>query len=384
MASSLLDLRPDTSPSSDDTFRFGIEEEYFLADATTMAVASRTPEALFNKLAENGGVIKREMLQAQLEIATRPHTDTSSARRELQELRETAAQAAAEHGLMILACGTHPTALWRGIQQSPKARYDDVMECLQMLGQRNMVCGMHVHVEVPEPERRIDIMARMTPYLPLLIALSTSSPFWQSQCTGLKSYRLAAYDELPRTGIPELFRCSEDYESYLSALTSSGAIEDATHVWWSIRPSQTYPTLELRATDSCTRVDDALAIAVLYRCMVRSLYRNPAMNAELGAVDRAIAVENKWRAQRYGVEGTFVTKHGAVSIPDMLEQVIEDIEADVEALDCLDEIYHCRSIAADGTSADAQLRLFRQHRARGSDAALQVVTRWIADATLAA
>jgi carboxylate-amine ligase len=192
MASSLLDLRPDTSPSSDDTFRFGIEEEYFLADATTMAVASRTPEALFNKLAENGGVIKREMLQAQLEIATRPHTDTSSARRELQELRETAAQAAAEHGLMILACGTHPTALWRGIQQSPKARYDDVMECLQMLGQRNMVCGMHVHVEVPEPERRIDIMARMTPYLPLLIALSTSSPFWQSRCTGLKSYRLAA------------------------------------------------------------------------------------------------------------------------------------------------------------------------------------------------
>jgi carboxylate-amine ligase len=380
MTSSLFDLQPDIFPSSNELFRFGIEEEFFLADATTLEIATQTPEALFKESGRNS--LKREMLQAQIEIATQPHSNPDLARRELCELRQTAAHAAAAHGLAILACGTHPTALWRDVQQSPKQRYDEVMQCLQMIGQRNMLCGMHVHVELPRPERRIDVMGRLTPYLPLLIALSTSSPFWQSQCTGLKGYRLAAYDELPRTGLPEPFQNNDEYEEYLDVLVRCGAIEDATHIWWGVRPSQKYPTLELRAADSCTRMDDALGIAALYRCLVRFLYRNPEANRKLGAVDRAIALENKWRAQRYGVEGTFVTRFGAVGVPDMLERVVEEIHADAEAFGCLDEINHCRSIAASGTSADAQLRLFRHNREYGCDAALQMVTRWIADATL--
>ena len=191
----------------DDQFQFGIEEEYFLSDAETGEVPAQTPDALFQAADfSSSGHVGREFLQAQIEVATEPHCGANQARQELLQLRRNAAAAAAAHGLAILACGTHPRALWRESVQSPKDRYDKVMDDLQMIGQRNMLCGMHVHVEFPDPARRIDVMMRMLPYLPLFIALSTSSPFWQRRATGLKGYRLAAYDELPRTGLPELFR----------------------------------------------------------------------------------------------------------------------------------------------------------------------------------
>src|SRR5262249_5197442 len=152
---------------------------------------------------------------------------------------------------------------------------------------------------------------RMLPYLPLFLALSTSSPFWQARQTGLKGYRLAAYDELPRTRVPEPFRTKEEFDAYISALVRAGVIEDSSYVWWAIRPSLNHPTLELRAPDCCTLVDDSIAIAALYRTLVRHLYYNPWRNFSLNAVSRAIVVENKWRAQRYGVHGTFATEDGA-------------------------------------------------------------------------
>ena len=263
--------RPRTRASQLSPFQFGIEEEYFLCDATTLQPSMNTPESLFERRhAKTGATLNREMLQAQIEVATRPHVTSENAREELLGLRQHAAESAAKHGLAVLACGTHPSADWRRAVHTPKVRYDELMEGLQMVGQRNMLCGMHVHVEVVCPETRIDVMNRMIPYVPLLLALSTSSPFWRSQCTGLKGYRLTAYDELPRTGLPELFRSMRDYEAYVAALVCSGAIPNATHVWWSIRPSDKYPTLELRATDCCTRVDDAIAIAVNAVSMVES------------------------------------------------------------------------------------------------------------------
>src|SRR5580693_3881611 len=271
--------------AADELFQFGIEEEYFLADAQSLQVPSETPDALFHKAkAGTGGRVGREFLQAQIEVATEPHRDSATARRELQRLREHAAAAAARHGLAILACGTHPMALWREAVQSPKDRYAQVMDDLQMIGQRNMLCGMHVHVEFPDATRRVDVMRRMLPYLPLFIALSTSSPFWQGRATGLKGYRLAAYDELPRTGLPELFRTGAEYDAYVDAMVRSGAMRDASHLWWAIRPSLKYPTLELRAADSCTRLDDSVAIAALYRVLVRYLYTHLEHNAEVDVV----------------------------------------------------------------------------------------------------
>jgi carboxylate-amine ligase len=236
---------------------------------------------------------------------------------------------------------------------------------------------------LPDPDGRVDVMFRMLPYLPLFLALSTSSPFWQSRRTGLKGYRLAAYDELPRTGVPELFRTKQEFDAYVAALVRAGAMEDSSYVWWAIRPSLKHPTLELRAPDCCTLLDDSLAIAALYRTLARYLYRNPQRNEDLDAVGRAIVVENKWRAQRYGVHGTFVTKDGAVTVAEMLDRAIEDTAADAQALGCAAEIRRCRAIVDAGTSADAQLAVYEAHRENESrERALRAVAEWIAGATL--
>jgi carboxylate-amine ligase len=365
-------------------YTFGIEEEYFLVDAETKRVARSMPEAFLEaaKAATNGQV-KGEFLQSQIEAATLPHHDIRTAHAELRHLRQTVAKIAAEHGLAILAAGTHPTADWGKSQQSEGERYDTVMDDLQMIGQRNMLCGLHVHVELPDPDDRVDVMTRMLPYLPLFIALATSSPFWQSRPTGLKGYRLAAYDELPRTGVPELFRTKEEFDAYVAALVRAGVMEDSSYVWWAIRPSLNHPTLELRAPDCCTLLDDTLAIAALYRVLSRHLYNNPWRNADMNAVSRAIVVENKWRAQRYGVDGTFVAEEGAVTVAEMLDRLIEETQPDIDALECATEIRRCQAIAAAGTSADAQLAVYEAHcKDESRDCALRAVTDWIAGATL--
>jgi len=367
-----------------DNFRFGIEEEYFLVDAQTKRVTRRMPEKFLmaaNKATD--GLVTGEFLQSQVEVATSPHFSFAHARSQLRGLRQIVASIAAEHGLAILAAGTHPTALWGDAVQTRKQRYDEVMNDLQMIGQRNMLCGMHVHVELPDPDERVDVMCRMLPYLPLFLALSTSSPFWQSRSTGLMGYRLAAYDELPRTGVPELFRTKEEFDAYIAAQVRAGIIADSSYIWWAIRPSLAHPTLELRAPDCCTLLDDAIGIAALYRTLVRHLYYNPWRNHGMTSVSRALVVENKWRAQRYGIHGTFVTEEGAVTVGEMLERVLEETALDAAALNCTDEVAHCRKIVGGGTSADSQLAVFEEQRDRTNrKAALQAVADWIVGATL--
>jgi len=367
-----------------DAYTVGIEEEYFLVDAETKLVSTIRPDTFFNDAKRALGTqLKGEMLQSQIEVATVPHVEMETASAELRHLRKTVAAVAAEHGLAIVAAGTHPTAVWETSRQSPAERYDTLMDDLQMIGRRNMLCGLHVHVELPSTEDRVDIMYRMLPYLPLFVALATSSPFWQSHRTGLKGYRLAAYDELPRTGVPELFRRTEEFDEYVAALTRAGVIQNSSYIWWAIRPSLELPTLELRAPDSCTRMEDSIAIAALYRSLARRLCRNPWLNWDMTPVTRAIVVENKWRAQRYGIHGTFVTEHGAVPVADLVTQVVEDVMPDAEALGCEHELERCRIIVGSGTSADAQLAVFDQHgKDANRDKALRAVTDWLAAATL--
>jgi carboxylate-amine ligase len=371
-------------PRMAGAFTFGMEEEYFLVDAETKVVARDVPPAFFSDAKKaSEGRISTEFLQPQIEVISSPHVNMADARAELRMLRRTVSTVAARYGLAILAAGTHPTAFWREAQQTDKQRYDTVMDDLQMIGQRDLLCGLHVHVELPDPDQRVDVMYRILPYLPLLLALSTSSPFWQARRTGLKGYRLAAYDELPRTGLPELFRTQEEFDAYVAALVRAGVIKDSSYVWWAIRPSLNNPTLELRAPDSCTLVEDSLAIAALYRTLTRHLHVNRSRNSDLDSVGRAIIIENKWRAQRYGVQGTFVTQDGAVTVADMLERVISDTAPDAAALGCTAEINRCRAIVGAGTSADAQLAVFEAHAKIGSrDASLRAVTEWIDAATL--
>jgi carboxylate-amine ligase len=367
-----------------DTYSFGIEEEYFIVDAETKAVQRRMPSAFLAALKTGlGSAVMREMLQSQLEVTTKPSVDCSESARELRALRRNLGAISSEFGLSFIAAGTHPTAAWTSSRQTEAMRYDGMMQDLQMLAERNMLCGLHVHVELPDPDDRVDVMTRMLPYLPLFIALATSSPFWQSRPTGLKGYRLAAYDELPRTGVPELFRNKEEFDAYVSALVKAGVMQDSSYVWWSMRPSLKHPTLELRAPDCPTLVDDSIAIAALWRSLARRLSRNPQLNRDIDVIKRAIIVENKWRAQRYGVHGTLVGDDGAITVADFTKQVLEETAPDAEALGCRPEMERCRTIVGAGTSADAQMAVFEAHgKKEGRAQALSAVTDWLAIATL--
>src|ERR1700761_5658870 len=320
-----LVIRSATGREEVSEYSFGIEEEYFLANAKTLDVAVETPNELFEAANwSTGGQAMREMLQSQIEVVSNVHVDVGDAREELSFLRREVAKVARQYGFAVMACGTHPTAIWRMSQPSPKPRYEEMIEDLRSIGHRNMMCGMHVHVQLPDPEKRFAVMRAMIPYLPLFIALSTSSPFWNSHETGLKGYRLAAYSELPRTGLPELFDTKQQYDDYIDALRKSGVIPDESHIWWAMRSSMKHPTLELRAPDTCTFVDDSIAIASLYRTLARYLYLRPDRSHDVTSVDRAIAVENKWRAQRYGTDCIFASKDGPLGIAELLSHLIEE------------------------------------------------------------
>ena len=382
---------PDAKPSApaivmaaEPSFRFGIEEEYFLVDSATRRIAQAPADEVFlNANLATAGSVDREFLRSQVEAATPPYLRASDARNELQYIRRVTTAFAADKGLAILACGTHPQAQWSETLQSDSARYDAVMSELQMIGRRNLLCGMHVHVEFADPSLRVGVMSRIMSYLPLLLALSTSSPFWQGQATGLKGYRLAAYDELPRTGLPDLFRTQDELDRYVAAMVGSGIIEDASYLWWAIRPSTKYPTLELRIADCCTRIEDGLAIACLYRALVRHLCLKPDVHDDVDVVDRALALENKWRAQRYGVHATFATKRGSRSVADLLEETLQMLDEDIDHLDCRQDVEHCRAIVRDGSSADAQLAIYQSVSSReGHDRGLQAALDWIAQTTL--
>jgi len=369
-------------------YSFGMEEEYFLFDAKTRhSVRRANKRFLLRAQKQLSGHVMTEMLQSQIEVATPPCNSPQEARAHLVHYRRALGKLAAEYGLGLAAMGTFPLAYWPEQVMTRKARYGAIMDDLQMIGYRNMLCGMHVHVAVPDVDTRINLIMRLTAYLPLLLALTTSSPFWQGHLTGLVGYRLAAYDELPRTGLPELFRTNDDYREFVAALKWAKIIPDESYIWWAIRPSLNNPTIELRVADSCTRLDDAIAVAALFRCLVRALDRDRALNAGFDRVGRAITQENKWHAQRYGIGATFVEpfSRSPLTLVQWLDQVIDFIAEDAEALGCVNEIRHLLVIAAQGTSADRQIAIFRKATAAGRRrlTALKEVIDWAAAETQA-
>ena len=369
-------------------YSIGIEEEYFVFDLRTRRAAQRADKKFFAAAKKRlGDRLMTEMLQLQIEVATPPCESMSEARQHLARYRSAIGVAAKERGLGIAAMGTFPLAYWTEQNVTQKTRYDVIVDDLQIIGRRNMLCGMHVHVEVPDIATRVNLMMRVTPFLPLLLALSTSSPFWEGYLTGLRGYRLAAYDESPRTGLPELFRTNEDYREFVDALVGAGIIADESYIWWAIRPSKNYPTLELRIADCCTRLDDALAIAALFRCLIRALDRDRALNAGFDRVGRAITVENKWHAQRHGTAANFIDafRRMPVSVTEWLDEVLDFIAEDVAVLHCEAEIAQLRRIVADGTSADRQIGIYNDALTAGRKrlTALKEVVDWAGNETLA-
>ncbi|WP_298953794.1 carboxylate-amine ligase [uncultured Methylobacterium sp.] len=352
---------------SDTAYRFGIEEEFFLADAATRNTPRRGV-AGFHAAARSLLPAERELLQSQIEIATPPCTEIAAARASLAGQRRGLAEIGRAHGLLVFAAGTHPTAAWENQRPTDGERYHGILDAVRMVGRRSVVGGLHVHVEVADPDARVDLMNRLLPFLPLLLALSVSSPFWHGRDTGLAGYRLSAFGEMPRTGLPDLFDGPDAYARYVRVMTKAGAIEDASFLWWHLRPSIRFPTLELRIADACPRVEDALAVAGLYRCLVRCAERRPDLNAGIDGVARALARENQWRAQRDGVRMAPVAEAagGARPFAEALDEILALVAEDAAVLGCADALDHARRIARDGTASERQRAVFSRAREAGA------------------
>jgi glutamate---cysteine ligase / carboxylate-amine ligase len=369
----------------DPSFTIGIEEEYLLVDAATRDLVREMPGAMFDAAkAALGPQVSREFLRAQIEVGTRVHTRFADAAQDLGALRGTIAGLAEAHGLALIAASTHPFADWTQQEPSEGPRYQALARDLAGVGRRMVICGMHVHVGIEDDALRIDLMNQARYFLPHLLALATSSPFAEGVDTGLKSYRLAAFQELPRTGLPQWFDSWQEYTRTVDVLVQARVIEDASKIWWDLRPSAKFQTLEMRVTDVCTRRDDAIAVAALFVSILRMLYRIRRANQTWRTYPVFLLAENRWRAQRYGVTGTLFDfgKGELVAFRDLLEELLTLVHEDAAALGCLEEVAHTRAIAAHGTSADRQVRVFEEAKAAGAapdDAMRAVVDHLIAE-----
>ena len=364
-------------------YQFGIEEEHFVVNADSGHIRSRADECFMARVTTlSDGAIKPELLQSQIELATPVCTGSAEARQHLVGLRVLIDETGQPFGRTLLAAGTHPTAAWLHQKLTPKDRYEPVTRDMQMLTCRNLICGMHVHVEIPDPDLRIDVMNRAIPFLPLFLALSASSPFWQRRTSGYASYRMTSYQEWPRTGLPPQFATWQSYRGYVDTLIASRIIPDPSYIWWAIRPSSKYPTLELRVCDTCTSIDDAVAIASLYRCLVKFLVENRAFKSPLGSNTLALAKENLWRTQRFGLDARLVDPFGVektTTASASCRRLLRRVRRDAESLGCLAEIGHIETILHRGNSADHQLHIFENATAAGATSrqALRQTLHWL-------
>jgi carboxylate-amine ligase len=372
-------------PLKDPTFSIGIEEEYLLVDKASRDLVREMPQALFDDCERAlEGRVAREFLRSQLEVGTAVHETVGAAGAELGEARRIVARLADAHGLAPIAASTHPFTRWSAQEPTDRERYKAIARDLAGVGRRLVICGMHVHVGIDDDELRIDLMNQARYFLPHLLVLSTSSPFCEGEDTGLKCYRLAAYQELPRTGLPGRFESWEEYRQTVDVLVRNGVIEDASKIWWDLRPSARFPTLEMRVTDVCTRLEDAVCVAAMFVSILRMLYRFRRANQTWRTYPLFLLSENRWRAQRYGVAGTLFDfgKGELVAFRDLVDELIALLREDAEALGCAAELEHARTIVAGGTSADRQVACFERLLAQGGsrDEALRgVVDHLIAE-----
>jgi carboxylate-amine ligase len=372
-------------PLKDPSFTLGLEEEYMLVDRTSRDLVREMPHGLFEAASKAlGDQVAREFLKSQIEVGTSVHRSPSAAGAELSQLRKAIADVAAAYELAPIAASTHPFARWSVQQPTERERYQSLAQDLAGVGRRLVICGMHVHVGIEDNELRIDLFNQARYFLPHLLMLSTSSPFAEGEDTGLKSYRLAAYQELPRTGMPGRFEGWAEYTQTVDLLVRNGVIEDASKIWWDLRPSARFPTLEMRVTDMCTWLEDGVCVAAMYVCILRMLFRLRRSNQTWRQYPLFLLAENRWRAQRYGVNGTLfdLGKGELVPFGDLVEELLVMLREDAEALGCLAELEHARTIVARGTSADRQVAHYTKLLSQGMsppDALKGVVDHLIAE-----
>jgi carboxylate-amine ligase len=341
----------------------GIEEEYQTIDPETRDLRSHINAEIIEKgrmlLAEQ---VKPEMHQSVVEIGTNVCENIKQAKEEIRNIRRQMVDLARQNGLRIAAGGTHPFAEWARQEIHPDPRYQTIVEDLKMVARANLIFGLHVHIGVEDHETAIQIMNSARYFLPHLLALSSNSPFWQGMETGLKSYRCKVFDKFPRTNIPDLYHSWSEFKNYVDLLIKTGCIDNAKKIWWDIRPHPHFPTLEFRVCDMPMRLDESIAIAALCQAIIAKLYKIHEKNQSFRHYSRALIMENKWRAARYGLDGNLIDfgKQTEVRERALILEILDFVDDVVDDLGSRVEIMYIHRILEDGTGADRQLHVYRE------------------------
>ena len=341
----------------------GIEEEYMTIDPVTRDLRSHIQAEIIEKgklqMREN---VKPEMHQSVVEVGTTVCHNIKEAKQELKKLRRYMIGLAKENGLRLAAAATHPFGDWRQQEIYPDERYQTIVEDMQLVARANLIFGLHVHIGVEDREAAIHLMNAARYFLPHMLALSTNSPFWIGLNTGLKSYRCKVFDKFPRTNIPDYFPSWGEYESFINLLVKTHCIDNAKKIWWDIRPHPFFSTLEFRICDLPMRLDETIALAALIQATVAKLYKLYSANQGFRLYRRALIMENKWRASRYGIDGKLIDfgKQREVPVRDLMQEYFAFVDDVVDELDCREELNYIHRILEMGTGADRQLRVFQE------------------------
>ena len=372
---------------NEPSFTIGIEEEYLLVDREGRDLVAHPPSELLEQGANRtDGRMTTEFLQSQLEVGTSKCASVPEAAAEIAELRSTLSEIVTEFGYAIIASSTHPFGTWASQSQTRSERYDKLEEDHQVIARRMLICGMHVHVGLDDDDLRIDLMRQACYFLPHMLALSTSSPFWHGVDTGLRSFRLSVFDGMPRTGLPEVFESWADYQRHAQVLVNAGVMEDASKLWWDLRPSARYPTLEMRIADVCTNAAHGSSVAAIYQCVLWMLLELKRSNQRWRNYSNMLVEENRWRAQRYGIDSGMIDFGVGTMVPfdDLVDELLEMLAPAASELGCSRELSATRQILETGTSAHRQVAIHQAAVANGAEPqeALREVVDFLIDETL--
>jgi len=374
--------------SSEPPFTVGIQEEYLLVKLDSRDVDEDPPTPLLEECTRrSGGQVSPRFLRSQLEASTRVCGSIAEARADLAHLRGIIAEVGGRYGCAPIAASTHPFA--KATRQIPTEReqFFALAKEMQGVARRIMLCGMQVHVGIDDDDLRVDLMNQLTYFVPHLLALSCSSPFWDGEPTGLMSFRMTMLSSLPRTGLPERFASHAELRRHLDTLVRNGMIEHQGKMWWDVRPASLHPELEVRVMDSCTSIDDAACLAALIVSLARRLYRLKRANQSWRLYPNMLIAENRWRAMRYSVDGELLdlARGELVAFPQLLAELIALTREDAAELGCLRELEHLATILERGTSAHRQIRIHEAARAAGASSreALQAVVDFLIRETTA-
>ena len=343
-------------------FTIGVEEEFQIVDPESGELRSHVSQLMATTSPGIHDQVKHELHESIVEIGTKICANVGELEAEMRRVRGELVRAAERTGLCVVAAGTHPFSSWIEQVISPGERYKNIVEELQQLARSLLIFGMHVHVAVPDRTTMIDLMNMARYFLPHVLALSTSSPFWMGRDTGLKSYRTTVFRRFPRTGVPDYFSSWSEYEEYVNLLVKLHCIDDAKKIWWDVRPHPTFGTLEFRICDVATRVDEAIAIAALIQAIVVKLHKLYTQNMGFRTYHRALIEENKWRAARYGIEGKLIDfgREAEVPMRELMYEMLNLIDDVVDDLGSRSAVDYIHTILNEGTSAERQLRVYQQ------------------------